>query len=83
MLLLLLLPPDRQIPDPDPRNSSWKRYKGRLSLALVLSTIQVTVRFGSFPPHYSWRTPGGWSRAPTSFSLPPASREDLRLDDNL
>ncbi|GFX55263.1 uncharacterized protein TNCV_3968171 [Trichonephila clavipes] len=34
------MPPDRQRPDQGPRNSSWQRAKGRLSLAVALSTIQ-------------------------------------------
>ncbi|GFY26335.1 HTH_Tnp_Tc3_2 domain-containing protein [Trichonephila clavipes] len=35
------MPPDRQRPDRDPRNSSWQRAKQRLSLAVALSTIQA------------------------------------------
>ncbi|GFU98758.1 hypothetical protein TNCV_1214741 [Trichonephila clavipes] len=35
-MLLLLMPPDSQRPDRGPRNSSWKRTKRCLSLAVAL-----------------------------------------------
>ncbi|GFX30642.1 hypothetical protein TNCV_4861661 [Trichonephila clavipes] len=43
--------------------------------------MQVTVRFGSVPPQFRGRTLWGWSeKSRTSLSLPPTTREDLRLD---
>ncbi|GFV87537.1 hypothetical protein TNCV_3281751 [Trichonephila clavipes] len=50
--MLSLLPPDQQRPDRGPRNSSWQRAKLRLSLAVALSTIQVTVRLTRFHPNF-------------------------------
>ncbi|GFT21535.1 hypothetical protein TNCV_2307601 [Trichonephila clavipes] len=47
------MPPDRQRPDRGPQNSSWQKAKWYLSLAVALSTIHVTVRFGSFLPQWS------------------------------
>ncbi|GFU87975.1 hypothetical protein TNCV_1335441 [Trichonephila clavipes] len=35
----------------------------RLSLAVALGTIQVTVRFSSVPPQFRGRIPWGWSKA--------------------
>ncbi|GFT99613.1 hypothetical protein TNCV_114901 [Trichonephila clavipes] len=68
--------------DPRPRNSSWQVVT--CTPAVALSTIQVTVRFSSAPPHFRGRTPwGGGQGSPTSLPLPPTSREDLRLDDYL
>ncbi|GFV65541.1 hypothetical protein TNCV_2332031 [Trichonephila clavipes] len=61
-------------PDRGPRNSSWQRAKRRLSLTEALRTIQVTVRFDTFPYKFRGRTPG------VVRGLPPTSREDLRLD---
>ncbi|GFT07930.1 hypothetical protein TNCV_873601 [Trichonephila clavipes] len=52
-----------------------------LSLALALSTVQVTIRFSSVPPQFRGRTLLGGS--PTSLPLPPTSREDLKLDGYL
>ncbi|GFU78247.1 uncharacterized protein TNCV_5008281 [Trichonephila clavipes] len=48
---------------------------------VALSTIQVTVRFGSIQPQFRKNTLGGGQRPPTS--LPPTSREDLWLDGYL
>ncbi|GFV03475.1 uncharacterized protein TNCV_5060161 [Trichonephila clavipes] len=52
------MPPDRQRPDQGPRNSSWQRTNRRMSLAVALSTIQVTERFSSVSPQFR-RTPWG------------------------
>ncbi|GFV45801.1 uncharacterized protein TNCV_2321611 [Trichonephila clavipes] len=38
-----LMPPGRQRPDQGPRNSSWQRAKGSMSLAVALSTIQQSI----------------------------------------
>ncbi|GFT75480.1 hypothetical protein TNCV_4832921 [Trichonephila clavipes] len=46
------MPPDRQMSDRCPRTSSWQRAKRRLSIAVALSNIQVTVPFGSVPPQF-------------------------------
>ncbi|GFW23535.1 uncharacterized protein TNCV_3806321 [Trichonephila clavipes] len=60
-----------------------KKLSMHLSPAVALSTIQVTVRFGSIPPQFRGRTLWGWSEASHLPSLPPTSREDLRLDGYL
>ncbi|GFT43452.1 hypothetical protein TNCV_815041 [Trichonephila clavipes] len=52
------MPPDRQRPDQGPRNSSCQRAKWRLSLAVALSTIQVTERFTSVSPNFEEEHPG-------------------------
>ncbi|GFW73893.1 hypothetical protein TNCV_48821 [Trichonephila clavipes] len=57
------MPPDLQMLDRDPRNSSWKRAKGRLSLAVDLSTIQVTVLFGLVSLRFGGSILWGWSEA--------------------
>ncbi|GFY17267.1 hypothetical protein TNCV_1090411 [Trichonephila clavipes] len=49
------MPPDRQRPDRGSRNSSWQRAK---LVAVALSTMQVTERFGSVPPQFKGRTLG-------------------------
>ncbi|GFV26677.1 uncharacterized protein TNCV_4059971 [Trichonephila clavipes] len=51
--------------------------------AVAVSTIQVTVRFGSVPPQFRGRTLWGGQRPPASLLLPPTSRDDLRLDGYL
>ncbi|GFV61553.1 hypothetical protein TNCV_4543851 [Trichonephila clavipes] len=53
------MPPDRQRPDQGPRNSPWQWAKGRLSLAVALSTE----RFSSVSLQFRGRTPWGWSGA--------------------
>ncbi|GFU78226.1 hypothetical protein TNCV_5008071 [Trichonephila clavipes] len=45
--------------------------------------MQGTVRFCSVPPQFRRRKPWGGQGHPTSFSLPPTSRENLRLDGYL
>ncbi|GFY30671.1 hypothetical protein TNCV_3118311 [Trichonephila clavipes] len=55
----------------------------RLLLAVVLNTIQVTVRFSSVPPQFKERTPWSSQRPPTSLPFPPTSQEDLQLDGYL
>ncbi|GFW02331.1 hypothetical protein TNCV_1732461 [Trichonephila clavipes] len=69
------MPPDRQRLNRDSWNLSWQRVNRRLSLALALSTIQVTERFGSIQSQFRWRTLWGDKRHPTSLPLPPTSRE--------
>ncbi|GFX17171.1 hypothetical protein TNCV_2856941 [Trichonephila clavipes] len=69
LLLLLLTPHDRQRPDRGPQISSWQRAQRRRSLAVALSTLQVTVRFGSVPPQFRGRILWGWSEA-FQFSFP-------------
>ncbi|GFT19198.1 uncharacterized protein TNCV_303261 [Trichonephila clavipes] len=54
-----------------------------MSLALALSTIQVTVRFCSVPPQFRGRKPWGGLGPPTSFPFPPTTREDLWQDGYL
>ncbi|GFX87266.1 hypothetical protein TNCV_3819961 [Trichonephila clavipes] len=77
------MPPNQQRPASGPRNSSWQRAKRRLSLAVALSTMQVTVRFGSVSPQFGGRTLWRGQRPPTSLLLPPTSPEDLRFDGYL
>ncbi|GFS73700.1 uncharacterized protein TNCV_1457691 [Trichonephila clavipes] len=55
---------------------SWMREGS----TIALSTIQVIVRFGSFPPQFGGRTSGGGQGPSTSLLLPPTTREHLRLD---
>ncbi|GFS83283.1 hypothetical protein TNCV_600291 [Trichonephila clavipes] len=43
----------------------------------------MTERFSSFSPRFRGRTPWGGQGSPTTFPLPPNSREDLRLDSYL
>ncbi|GFV52935.1 ATP-dependent DNA helicase [Trichonephila clavipes] len=50
---------------------------------LTEEELQATVRFGSVPPQFRGRTLWGGQSPPTSLPLPPASREDLRLDGYL
>ncbi|GFU89461.1 hypothetical protein TNCV_3650091 [Trichonephila clavipes] len=59
------MPPDWQRPDRGSQNSSWQRAE-RLSLAVALSTILVSVRFGSIPPQRRGRTLWGGQRPPTN-----------------
>ncbi|GFV01548.1 hypothetical protein TNCV_2961421 [Trichonephila clavipes] len=56
--------------DQGPRNSSRQRGQIRLSLAVAVSTIQVTERFGSIPPQFCRRTPGGVRDLPPLFLFP-------------
>ncbi|GFT70367.1 hypothetical protein TNCV_2658141 [Trichonephila clavipes] len=49
-----------------------------LSLAAALSTIKVAVRFGSVLPQFFGRK--GVQGPPSSLTLPPTSREDMRPD---
>ncbi|GFT24355.1 uncharacterized protein TNCV_3252091 [Trichonephila clavipes] len=51
-----------------------------MSLALVLSTMLLTVRFCSVPLEFRKRKSRGGQRHPTYLPLPPTSQEDLRLD---
>ncbi|GFT20560.1 hypothetical protein TNCV_2183941 [Trichonephila clavipes] len=55
----------------------------RLSLAVTLSTIQVTVRFSSVSPQFRGRTPWGDQKPPNFLFLSPTSREDLHFDNYL
>ncbi|GFT36173.1 hypothetical protein TNCV_4778111 [Trichonephila clavipes] len=50
----------------------------RLTLAVALSTIQVTVRFGSPPPNFVLEHPKD-VQMPPPLPLPSVAREDLRL----
>ncbi|GFW76578.1 hypothetical protein TNCV_2681951 [Trichonephila clavipes] len=54
-----------------------------LTLAIALSTIQMTVRFSSNPPQFRGNTPWKGQEPPTSLSFQPTSREDLLLDGYL
>ncbi|GFU68151.1 hypothetical protein TNCV_248151 [Trichonephila clavipes] len=54
-----------------------------MSLAVALSTMQVTIRFGSVPPQFRGRTLWGYQKPPTSLPLPQTTREDLRFDGYL
>ncbi|GFV48687.1 uncharacterized protein TNCV_293001 [Trichonephila clavipes] len=54
-----------------------------MSLAVALSTMQLTVRFDSVPRQVKGRTLWGGQRPPTSLPFPPTSREDLGLDGYL
>ncbi|GFT06006.1 hypothetical protein TNCV_4352371 [Trichonephila clavipes] len=69
------MPHDWQRPDQGPRNLSWQRAKSRLSLAIALSTVQVTERFSSVLPQFRGKTPWGWSGA---FHLPSHSTNLMR-----
>ncbi|GFV90415.1 hypothetical protein TNCV_49901 [Trichonephila clavipes] len=60
-----------------------KRGLRAMIVALALSTIQVTVRFGSVHPNLDGEHSGGGQRPPTSLPLPPTTREDLQLDGYL
>ncbi|GFU65378.1 hypothetical protein TNCV_4045131 [Trichonephila clavipes] len=55
-----------------------KKLVLRLLLSAALSTMQVTVLFGSVTPQFSGRSPEGWSR-----DLLPTSGEEFRLDGYL
>ncbi|GFX81494.1 uncharacterized protein TNCV_4509011 [Trichonephila clavipes] len=67
--------------DQGSRNSSWRKARFlRLSLALALSTMQVTVPQALFYPNFEGEHSGDGQGPPTSLSLPPTSREDLRFD---
>ncbi|GFV34958.1 uncharacterized protein TNCV_2097861 [Trichonephila clavipes] len=55
-----------------------------MSLAVALSTIQVTVRdLARFHPNLELEHIGGSQRLPTYLTLSQTSRENLRLDDYL
>ncbi|GFY07367.1 hypothetical protein TNCV_5085521 [Trichonephila clavipes] len=73
------MPPDQQRPDQSSRNSSWQKAKCRLSLAIALSTIQVTEQFSSV----EGEDPGSSQMPSTSLPLPPTSPKDLQLDGYL
>ncbi|GFT41094.1 hypothetical protein TNCV_3726961 [Trichonephila clavipes] len=65
------------------RGSSTPRDKKkfvRLSLAAALSTMQVTVRYGSVPSQFLGLTSWVGQGPSTSLPLPPTSQEDLRPD---
>ncbi|GFT28774.1 hypothetical protein TNCV_3585001 [Trichonephila clavipes] len=49
------MPPKRQKSD---QGQEIQRAEGRLSLAVASSTIQLTVRFSSFPPQFEEEHPG-------------------------
>ncbi|GFS60103.1 hypothetical protein TNCV_2826341 [Trichonephila clavipes] len=69
------------LPYRGPRNPSWQRaICTSLSLAVALSTIQVTVRFESVPPNFEGEHPRVVQGPPTFLPLPPTFREDLWLD---
>ncbi|GFU06585.1 uncharacterized protein TNCV_1002251 [Trichonephila clavipes] len=65
------MPPDRQMPDQDQRNSSRRRAKWCLSLPVAFSS------------NFEGEHPGGGQGALTSLPFPPTSREDLQLDGYL
>ncbi|GFT49970.1 hypothetical protein TNCV_4175931 [Trichonephila clavipes] len=69
------------ISDRGPRDSL--RPDVLLSLAVYLTTIQLTVRFGSVHRNFEEEYPIGGQGPPTSFTLAPTSREKLRLDGYL
>ncbi|GFW44348.1 uncharacterized protein TNCV_1747771 [Trichonephila clavipes] len=50
---------------------------------LALDFFRFTVRFCSVPPNLEGENPGGGQDPPTSPTLPPTTREDLRLDGYL
>ncbi|GFV87845.1 hypothetical protein TNCV_781271 [Trichonephila clavipes] len=52
---LLMMPLDRQRPFRGQQNSPWQRAKGRLSLAVALSTIQVKYDLARFHPNLEGR----------------------------
>ncbi|GFY28773.1 uncharacterized protein TNCV_3441401 [Trichonephila clavipes] len=69
------MPPDRQ----QHQIKAHKIHLGkglviRMSLAIALSTIQLTVRCDLVPPQFKGRTSCGGQRLPTSLPLPPSSR---------
>ncbi|GFW78260.1 hypothetical protein TNCV_137291 [Trichonephila clavipes] len=74
-ILLCLMPPACQS-----QIEARKMHLGKgleflcLSLALALSTIQVTVRFCSFPPQLEGENSGGCQGPPTSLHLLPNTR---------
>ncbi|GFW20065.1 hypothetical protein TNCV_867711 [Trichonephila clavipes] len=56
----------------------------RLSLALAISTMEVTVRFSAVSPQFGGREyPEGCQGPPPFLPLSPTSREDLWLDGYL
>ncbi|GFX14908.1 hypothetical protein TNCV_1486501 [Trichonephila clavipes] len=54
-----------------------------MSLAIALSTIQVTERFNSVSPNFEREYPGGGQGPSTSLLLPPTPRENLQRDGYL
>ncbi|GFV46669.1 hypothetical protein TNCV_3544851 [Trichonephila clavipes] len=81
--MLFLMPPDLDL-IPTHEVHHGKRLVERLSLAVDLSNIQVTVRFSSVSPQFRGKTlRGGGQGPPSSLPLPSTSREDLRVDGYL
>ncbi|GFT17884.1 hypothetical protein TNCV_4910571 [Trichonephila clavipes] len=61
-----------------------KGLVGRLLISVALSTIQVTVQFGSvFHLNFEGEHPEDGQRSPTSPLHPPTSQKDLRLESYL
>ncbi|GFV47695.1 hypothetical protein TNCV_1708911 [Trichonephila clavipes] len=62
------------------RPTKFIMSNSRMSFAVALSTV----RFGSVPPQFRGRILCGWGQGPPTYlSLPPSSRENLRLDGYL